>query len=297
MRKTFVMAALLGCISLQASAEVVGDTIEIKNVDKVRIENTAGEQRIFIEGARFDHGMKYNQTVTYDNPSEVKSGFSGSKDADKYIVKPQDPNKWDKWSTNGYINLGLGALTGAPDGYDFKLWPSWELGIGLQEEWRPYGKKNVWSLGFGIGWRRYKIKDDKYLDRGFNLVTGVPTDMLVPTDFPQGAENKSSSLSVFSLQVPVTYTHYFTDEDGWGITLGGIVNFNTGAHANHSYSQGDYDHDIDVCKIGQRPVTIDLLAMVRIPSFVDVYFKYSPTKLFKSGRGPEVNQLSFGVWF
>lgn len=290
MKKFFVFAALMGCGSLQTSAEVVGDTIVIKDVDKVRIENGANEQRILIEGARYDSDFKYKQTIPYSDSSVVKSELKSKRDAENYVVKDnKEPNKVSKVEPNGYVHLGLGTMVGTPDGYSFKVWPSWEIGAGITADWHPYGKKNVWSIGFGIEWRYYRMSNASYWVKNNGVMSLVP--------YADGLDDKKSSLSAFSLQVPVTYTHYFTDEDGWGFTLGGIVNFNTGAHTNRQYSVGDEDFDISLNKIGQRPVTIDLLAVVRIPSFPDVYFKYSPTKFFKNGRGPEMNQLSFGVYF
>ena len=290
MKKLFVMAALMGCASLQASAEVVGDTIVIKDAEKVRIENSASEQRIFIEGAKYDSDFRYNQAIPYSDSSAVKRELKSSRCLDNYVVKDnKEALKTPKWTPGGYVNLGLGTMVGAPDGYSFKVWPSWEIGAGLTGEWRPFGEKNVWSIGFGIGWRYYRMSNATYWVKTDNVMGLAP--------YAAGQDDRVTSMTAFSLQVPITYTHYFTDEDGWGFTVGGIVNFNTGAHATREYSVGDEDFDIDLNKIGQRPVTIDLLAVVRIPSFPDVYCKYSPMKFFKSGRGPEMNQLSFGVYF
>jgi hypothetical protein len=69
------------------------------------------------------------------------------------------------------------------------------------------------------------------------------------------------------------------------------------AHANLYYDEGDNNISVTTNKIGVKPFTIDGIAIVHLPFFLDVYCKYSPMKLFKEGRGPEAHQLTFGLCF
>lgn len=47
----------------------------------------------------------------------------------------------------------------------------------------------------------------------------------------------------------------------------------------------------------KRPVTVDALAVVKIPKLPGLYCKYSPMTVFKDNRGPKMRQLSFGIMF
>jgi hypothetical protein len=207
---------------------------------------------------------------------------------DKHVMIKSKSQKWD---VDPYMYLGFNTMLGAPSEYKFNLWPSFDLGFGLLGEWMPYGKKNVWGLGIGIDWRYYRMDDATYWEK--DLTTGV----MGLTDYQVLQSDRRTSLSEFSLQVPVTYTHYFDKELDWGVTLGAIVNFNTGAHVTREFTYQDEDYEVDTGSIHQRPVTVDGLLMVHTPGDVAIYCRYCPMKFFRDGYGPKMNQLSFGIYF
>ena len=133
------------------------------------------------------------------------------------------------------------------------------------------------------------MSDDYHFDKIDNYITPVP--------FNTTYSDRGTSMDVFSLQIPLFYTHYFGEQTKWGFTLGAFVNFNTGAHVNQHYTIGDDKFNIDTGKIGQRPVTVDGIVMLRTPWLLDFYCRYCPMKYFRDGRGPSMHQLSFGVCF
>ncbi len=187
------------------------------------------------------------------------------------------------------LNIGMNTMTGAPSDYSFKVWPSWDFGMAVTADWYPFGSHNSWSIGLGVNWRKYRSGKDTYWVKDGDMMTLAP--------YAAGLDSHKTTLHVFSLQVPVLYTHYFGKDQDWYVTLGALVNFNTGAHTTQYYEAGDQDHEIDTNKIGQRPVTVDLMVQLGIPNFPDVYVKYSPTTFFKDGRGPKMHQMSFGFYF
>jgi hypothetical protein len=194
----------------------------------------------------------------------------------------------EKYDVTGFVDVGFATMVN-PDEGDFRLWGSWEIGFGLKYKWMPFGQKNVWGLGFGVNWRNYRTDKKTYWIKNDGVMSLTP--------YPDGYSNRYTAIRVFSLQVPVTYTHHFDGDQGWGITIGGIVNFNTGAHATREYEFANEEYSIDTPSIRQRPVTVDALLMVDFPSFPSIYCRYSPTKFFKDGAGPKMNQISFGLWF
>lgn len=207
---------------------------------------------------------------------------------DKHVMFKSKNQKWD---ADAYVFIGFNTMLGAPSNYTFNLWPSFDFGFGLKGEWMPYGKKNVWGIGFGLDWRYYRMDDATYWEK--DLTTGV----MGLTDYQALQSDRRTSLSEFSLQVPVTYTHYFDKDLDWGVTLGGIVNFNTGAHVTREYTYMDEEYDVVTGSIHQCPVTIDGLLMVHLPADIAIYCKYCPMKFFRDGYGPKMNQLSFGIYF
>lgn len=287
MKKLFWAAALISCICGKASAEVIGDTLVIEDVKKVKIETRDTVQRIVISGSKEDPQLHYVQRISIPDSSAVRRTMKSVKDFNKITISKKD-GKPSKWETSLHVNLGLGTMLGAPDEYKFKVWPSFELGLTWMADWHPFGKKNVWSVGLGLDWHNYHSSNDYYWVKGAN-------DMLMQKPYTESMEDTYTSLHVSSLSLPILYTHYFDNKQNWGLTLGGILNWNFNANANREYEFRDERFDATTKKIGQRPITIDLMAMVHIPSFPNVYFKYSPMKFFKNDRGPEMNQISFGL--
>ncbi len=284
-----MIMALLTAMASAAKAGQVGDTIVIEKADKVKIETRDTVQRIVISGAKDDPQFHYVQRIAIPDTSAVRRSMKSVKDFNKIALGKKD-GKASKWEGSVHLHVGMGALLNVPDGYDFRLWPSFEIGFSFLSDFRPYGKQNVWSTGLGFNWHNYGIKDKRYLTKN-------AADMLVQYESEAMQDNSSSSLSVFSLQLPVLYTHYFDSKQKWGLTLGALLNWNISAYANRDYDIGDEHFDVSMGKIGQQPFTVEGLAMVRMPSFPDIYCRYSPMKLFKDGRGPKAHQLTFGFYW
>lgn len=289
MKKMIMAALLLGSVCGKASATTVGDTIVIDEVKKVRIETRDTVQRIVINGSKDDPQLHYVQRIAIPDTNAVRRSMKSVKDFNKITIKNKD-GKPSKWESSLHFNIGLTSALDAPKEYDFKVWPSFEIGLSWLADWHPYGKKNVWSVGLGIDWHNLAMGDGNFLVKGEN-------GMLEMHPYEDDQNERSTLLQMFSLQVPVMYTHYFDNRCKWGLTLGAAVNFNLNATANSSYEIGDDEVDVATKKIGQRPVTFEGIVIAHIPSFPDIYCKYSPSKVFKDGRGPKMNLLSFGLYF
>ena len=68
------------------------------------------------------------------------------------------------------------------------------------------------------------------------------------------------------------------------------------ACTNNYYEQGDCETDEYVKKIGQRPITVDVLGMLHFGDFA-VYCKYSPMSVLKKDRGVDFKSLAVGIYF
>ena len=55
--------------------------------------------------------------------------------------------------------------------------------------------------------------------------------------------------------------------------------------------------DINIKDIGYNPVTVDILGIIHVAEGFGIYCKYSPMNVMKSGRGPEYNSISVGLYF
>ncbi len=286
--KTVLMAlAILATWTAKMQAAEKSDTLVMEEVNKVRIETRDTVQRIVISGSKTDPQMQYVQRIAIPDTSAVRRTMTNVKDFNKIVVSKKK-GKDSKWETTAHINLGLSTLTSVPDGYSFKLWPSLEFGIGFTADYHPFGRKNTWSIGWAFNGRRYESKDDSYWVK--------TNDVMALTPYDAAQKETKTSLSVFSLGIPLFYTHTFDNKGDWELSLGAIFNFNTGAHANRHYELDEEEYSVKTKAIGQRVFTVDFMAIIGNP-LIPVYVKYCPMDFFKDGRGPKGKQLSFGICF
>ena len=286
-KKSFLAAVIISCIATAAFAETIGDTIVIEKADKVKIETRDTVQRIVITGSKDDPQFHYTQRISIPDTSAVRRSIKNIKDFNKIAIKKN--GKETKWSHSFHVNIGLDAVLDAPDGYDFKVWPSFEIGIGSTWDWHPYGNQNEWSIGWGLNWRSYAMDKDTHWEKTNDFMHMVP--------YGPDMKDRSTSLHTFAIQLPLLYTHYFDKKHDWSITLGAIVNWNVHAYGERTYELNGEDYEVETKKIGQRPFTVDGYARIEVPNLPAIYCKYCPMEFFKKGRGPKMHQLSFGICF
>ena len=284
--KNIVAAILFGCIATPALAFEVSDTLVIEDAKKVKIETRDTVQRIVISGTKEDPEFHYMQRISISDTSAVRRTMKSVKDFNKFTLKNKE-GKPSKWTHTWHVNIGLNTMLDADEG-DFKVWPSFEIGLGSAWDWHPYGKQNEWSIGWGINWRTYSTDNDYYWVKN--------ADMIHPTaKYGDGLKNTSTNLNTFAIQLPLLYTHYFDKKQDWSITLGAIVNWNVYATTSQHYELGDDEFDVTTKKIGQRPFTVDGYVKIDAPYIPAIYCKYCPMEFFKKDRGPKMHQLSFGI--
>lgn len=236
---------------------------------------------LFCCTATMMHAEIIGDSVVYED------GVTAVKEYNK--VSLDSKGKDSKVNLSFHLALGFSTMVGVPADYTVKVGPALENSWSLNVDWRPFGKKNEWSLGFGFGWRYYRFGNNTYLSKDAQGIVGQ-------TPYPDGLSDRRSSMRIFSLQVPIMYTHNFDQKGRWSVSLGAIVNFNTGARSTRSYTLNEEDYSINTYKIEQRPVTIDAMLMVETPYFLPIYCKYCPMSVFKKDRGPKMHQLSFGIF-
>ena len=286
--KTTLAAMLIGCAATPALATEVSDTLVIEDVNRVKIETQDTVQRIVISGAKDDADFHYVQRISIPDTNAVRRSIRSVRDFNRISVSKN--GKTGKWDASFHFNLGLNAMLNTPEGYNFKVWPSIEFGLGISHNWRPFGKMNEWSIGYGVNWRHFHLGKDTYLGEDANRY-------MVPTAYGPGETDTRSSINVFSLQVPVIYTHYFDNKRDWSIALGAIVNWNVYGSSNRSYTLNEEENDVSYDSLGQMPFTFDGILKIGTPWIPTLYCKYSPSKFFRNSRGPKMHTLSFGICF
>lgn len=212
--------------------------------------------------------------VTNDMDAETNNGG---------ITFDDDSN----WSMHFYV--GVDIPTGAPEGVDFAPFRSWDIDWTVfQYDFTPEKWKTTFSVGAGINWRNYTLSGhDKLFYKG--------EDDVVRIIEREGKWSElSSRIHTLGISFPVLIKQSFTKD--LALSLGVQVNWNVLCRLNNYYEVEDEEVSYMTKRIGERPLTVDLMGILHI-SKVGVYCKYSPMSVLKTDRGPEFKSISLGVYF
>ena len=285
--KKLLLTLLVLTAGMAAQAQEKRDTTVIKNADKVTIVTGDSLQRIVVEG------VKDNSAYYYQNTIELRDS--------NYVKAKCERKGKQKHSFDFDLAVGWAAPTNVPSGMSFAPFRSWEWTLGIRYKYQPKGKLQTYSVGLWFNWHRYALSTDKMFVKGSTIATtgqpvsGNAQSVVGLADYPTGASNKSSNISVFSFSVPLLFTQRFGHKCPWRLTVGPVINFNVKGRLNSEYELGDNTFDVSTKGLEYRPVTIDFMGVVKYKE-IGLYFKYSPMSVLKSNMGPQFHALSFGVF-
>lgn len=152
-------------------------------------------------------------------------------------------------------------------------------------KWK-YGRHSI-SSGLGFNLKNFHLKNGNYFHKESDGKISI-------LPFSNNEEKGVSNLSVFSLQMPILYDIRLSRSGSFGIAAGPIVNFNVHGELSTNYHHGDTRHHITTVHIGQRPVTVDLMGVVRYSPFA-LYVRYSPMKVLKKSAALDFGSFSTGI--
>lgn len=294
MRKLFFMAAALVAaqtVTGAARPEAADTTnrVVVMRPDSVVMETCGDRFGVTV------HGTQGNPQFSYSRQMRINTG--------EPVVEREHKHDWDfnmpfsnkrsgrkgrahhSWGMSG-PTFGFVRTLDAPAEMNTRWGSSFEFTWPaiLDYTYHTRGDHFLFSAGFGIGWRNFRMKGrTRFLKDGDRLVLG---------EYPEGAEIRFSRLKEFRLMMPFTAT-YTTDHD-LRFSLGPVLNFNTFANIKTRYKLDGRKIKEKEGNLHQLPVTVDIMAVLHFKG-VGFYTKYSPCKVLESDFGPEFSALSMGV--
>ena len=204
----------------------------------------------------------------------------------------QGADEDDHWTMHFAVGVDIPVST---DGLDFAPFRSWDINFTVvQYDWTPKNSKTTLSAGLGLNWRNYTLSGhDKMFDK---LSINTSNDEVVTVHNRPGEYSElSSRVHTVGLSMPLLVKQRFGKH--FAISLGAQLNWNYYARLNNEYEIGDHEIEDLTKKIGQRPITVDILGIVHVAKGLGVYCKYSPMSVFKKDKGPDFKSLSVGFYF
>lgn len=272
MKKLFLMMMLATAVAAQG--QVKNDTTIISNAEKVVIVTSDTLQTVAVVGKDGNADFRYEKNVPLDEYKMRKMRRS--------------KGKYNPWDLNVDLGVGFATLLSVSDGYGFATFRSPEVFVGLNLCYTPEKKLQTYSVGLWFDWKQYGLSTNKMFVKDNDNVIGL-------VDYPNGADHKSSRLSIFSLSVPLLFTQQLGRKSSCKLILGPVVNFNIRGRLNTEYDLGDVENDFSIKNIEYKPVTIDLMAAFQYKK-VALYCKYSPMSVIKKDKGPKFQSLTFGLY-
>ena len=198
----------------------------------------------------------------------------------------QGADEDDNWTMHFAVGVDIPVSTG---GLDFAPFRSWDINVTLlQYDWTPKKSKTTLSAGLGFEWRNYTLSGhDNMFVKANDLVGVVHRDGEM--------SELSSRVHTVGLAMPLLIKQRFGKN--FAISVGAQLNWNYYARLNNYYEVGDHEIDDLTKKIGQRPITVDILGIVHVAKGLGIYCKYSPMSVFKKDKGPDFKSLSVGFYF
>lgn len=295
--KKFIFA-VTAFIALAMSAQTeLNDTVRvIENANRVRVMRQGNATTIRV----VKQDDKGNLTVyNYDVKETPRDTTSSSAfDSDRWAMelpfmreKSNDdlerdtPSSRTKKAFTGLKNFYWGWTFN----YDGKsgIENCFEIGvaeiIGIQ--WRPWQRGPKFDVGLGFGMRRYLASD--------GMLFSKSGDRLCSVNAPDEIVVDHARWDVFTFDVPLMITQQIYRD--FGISIGALVNFNTYSRATSQWQHDGIRYRETLKGLQQRLVTVDIVGIIGLTSWIGAYAKWCPTSVMQAHNGPDFKSWAVGV--
>lgn len=289
MKKAFLLLALTASVASAIATEPADSIITVANPDSVTIVRNPTSFKVDVFGKEGNPGYRYSyERKTMESDSEVLSECSTGWNFRIPFSEKKENKERSSYSIEfAGIAFGFVNATNAPERMNVNMASSYEISLPaiLRLHWSPWRNGTSFSIGFGLGWRNYRMNGNtRFVKDGNRLAFDA---------YPENADIKFSRIKMFSLSVPLMW-HQQLSSKGFNLALGGVVNFNTHASLKTKYVLDgtectDTDNDLH-----QQKVSFDLMGVIGFKS-IGFYVKYSPTHVLNTDFGPKFNHFSTGI--
>lgn len=267
------------------SPSLVTTNILCDNVTAVRVVNF--EDRVTLDFVDAN-GAVQNYSFYFEDPADRSyKSFVGKNGRDfGFVLAQKGKVRWEVISS-GLCFGWVSALNDKPDMHE-SMWRSTEINwMNILGARMCYGRHEL-SLGVGYGEQNIVTKGRQYYD--MNMEDG----RIGFTPYPEGATNVRSRIKLKYWQIPLLYGISFGHENYCNFQLGPVLCFNNSGSIKTQYKLDGREYTVTTRKIGQRPVTVDLVANFRY-RLIGVYVRYSPMKKLRDRTGMDFNTISTGL--
>lgn len=189
------------------------------------------------------------------------------------------------WNIISNANYGLYEGMGVGEFFDIRNWKSTQVTVNLLQA-SAANRSRTLGIGIGLGIRSndYRFAHNQSIERTTGIV--MPYEIGLSG---KGRSPKKSKFNVASLHIPVEV--FFGKPNKFAFSVGGYVDMVMNSHTKIKYYGGQKE------KVHNFPTNfIQAGAVARLTfSNISVFASYQPTSIFKTTRGPELQQWTIGI--
>lgn len=290
-RMIFCMAVLCSALAAGAvEAEEADSILCFQKPDSVVVKHSGERVKVEVYGVPENPDYYYSYTRSgQESDNEIVSEGSTNWDFKiPFVESKKKSTRKPRFSFEvGGVGIGFVNAMNAPAPMDVDMGSSYEIFADHLLNLRCYpwaSKKSSFSIGFGIGWRNYRMT---------GITRFVKDNGSISFDsYPENADVKFSRIKIFSWTVPVMFQQELGRDFTWRI--GAVVNFNTYGSMKTVYKVDGEENKYFTDNIHQQRVTVDLMTGLDFKA-IGWYVKYSPCNTLHSDFGPSFNHLSTGL--
>lgn len=216
-----------------------------------------------------------------------------------------DRIRWHRTRQTFNFDFGLnniledGSFPDESNGYAVRPWGSWYVGLASVQRTR-VARNFFLEWGLGINWYTFKFEND-------NTLILKTDDGLVFMEDPRDVDFIKSKLSASFIQLSLIPVIDFNDryrknriwdghKDSFRIGIGPYAGYRISSRSKMVYRDDGREKDKNRDSFYLNNLRYGVRLQVGYRS-TDLFFNYDLNELFKEGKGPGVNAISFGVIF
>ena len=281
-----LILAVMAVTALVMNGQVTPDTVKvIDKPEKVVITEQEGVSHVNVIEKTNEEGTKtYRYEVTKAEGTKSKSsqsfewGVNVPLDNNDKEDEDGENSKWELFLSGLYFGWGNSST-----GVELKNTFSSTNEVGILNfvgiGYNPCPTTRL-SLGLGFNHRNYNLKEPYFFCKDLNLKDVVSVGV-----YPTEARHRQSRLNVTSMQFPIEVSQQIGGK--WRISLAAVPMWNFYAELHRHFKIEDTRTDENTNGLLQKKFSCDAIAAVTWRG-LGMYFRYSPSKVFKTGYGPEI---------
>lgn len=211
----------------------------------------------------------------------------------EYPFKSSHHTSQAKFGISFFEGLGLGfvGMSNSASQPRFKFINSYEVFVPslVRFTYRPSEYSPEFSFGFmGFSYKNLLTRDGTYFTRGGN----IGGDKVEVNHFPEGSYKWSARIQYVSFMFPLTIRYKLSRKAS--LAVSGILNITNKTRLINKYRIEGRKVEDSWNSDAARPIGFDIMLRMRY-SCTGWYIKYTPTRMFRPGCGPEISTITTGL--